>query len=563
MPRPSIYLFLVLFFYQQLLSSESISVTVPDYHIQAGQIFQVRIESNQNLSNLAYPLQLHAECSNNDQFLSQQKTPIKRWEDLNQGLDISFNLTEHKLAAAIALDVIISDASNKHIYKRRHLIKTTQSLKQQFNTFVAQWRSSAVTNNKKALQQLRLEQAAMILRKPMRIADSAHIESYFAELNEIEKPLEAIRAWPQLVESAFLHELDQSAQLLRLFMPNKTPRGLLICFRSYEAVPSKINWPPLPPAYISWAKQQQLALLDVYPSGDRQCDGVYALRAQDALNQAAEVQAELAHVPRLVLSEGIASRAALQYACLNQTKTLHGILCIDADPTINISPEQAQRLAHVPIGLSGGLMPWLKTIQAQRSGDSPELLTRVGLGSIAQGKAWQWLSDQTQHQGAAFVQQQKLHQFGERPIVCIQGSGEHLQAKQYINDLRQSIMAAWAQHCQARLPLVNDHEFRPDQYAGHDLIFLGNPFDNSALAALLAQSDGKATLNWDEREISHPNGRCLRSQVLQLQWHFSHKQRHIFVLDGPALRFPIGPLPLNPPQSQLILRQEGRVWAAD
>ena len=543
---------------------ELLTVQLPQQPIQQHHIFKLRVESNQSIKQLNYPLQLQLTLINGRTHSDHQQQDILRWEDLSQGFDLHCSLSDNILDPKILADIRLIDGHKKTLFDQRYTITTITSIKQRFNQLVNKWRQQTQPTSQHALQQLRLEQLAILLRAPLRNAEFKRIETYLQELEGLAQIRTSVTQWPQLLDRAFTQRCDHSAQPLRLFIPSHKPRALIIAFRHYQNTPNKAQWPSLPSSYLAFAQQEQCAVLDIYPAGDTNGDGMYGLRCADALKQCFAVQKNLRDIPHLILAEGNGCRAALNSILNQDLAHSHAAAFIQPHQKKTLTQKELTLLNGMAIGFSDKLPHWGSKIQAHRRLAEQHAFIRAGLGTTSEPKIWQWLKQQAVITRAPPAAQEQLHSLGQRPLLCVVGAGEHLQAKQHISDMQQSLQAAWAQHCQAQLPIIADEDFNLADYPGHDLIFLGNPFDNQALAQLLPSIPRSARpLDWDERHLRYPSGQALRSQVLQLRWHLIHKQRHIWILDGPALRFAQGPLPLQGWQSGLDIREAGRVWSAD
>ena len=543
---------------------ELLTVQLPQQPIQQHHIFKLFVESNQSIKQLNYPLQLQLTLMNGQTQSDQQQQDIQRWEDLSQGFNFHCSLTDNILDPEIHADIRLIDAHKKTLFDQRYTITTITRIKQRFNQHVNKWRQQTHATTQQALQQLRLEQLAILLRTPLRNAEFASVESYLQELEGLSKIRTSVTQWPQLIDRAFTQRSDNSAQPLRLFIPIHKPRALIITFRHYQNTPNKAQWPSLPNSYLAFAQQEQCAVLDIYPAGDTNGDGIYGLRCADALKQCFALQKNLGDIPHLLLAEGNGCRAALNSILQQDLAHCHAAAFIQPHRGKLLAPKELTLLDGMAIGFSDQLPNWGSKIQAHRRLAEQRAFIRAGLGTTSEPKIWQWLSQQAAITRPPPTLQEQLPSLGQGPLLCVVGAGEHLQAKQHISDMKQSLQAAWAQHCQAQLPMIADADFKLTDYPGHDLIFLGNPFDNQGLAQLLPSIPRSARpLDWDERHIRYPSGQALRSQVLQLRWHLIHKQRHIWILDGPALRCAQGPLPLHGWQSGLDIREAGRVWSAD
>lgn len=546
--------------HQQLASAELLRVQLPTVPIQQDHVFRIRIESDQAIHQFNYPLQLQLVLLNGEILSNKKQCSIPRWEDLNQGYDIHYLINDNILAEELYVDINVIDAHNKKLFTQRYPMKTITSIKQRFNALV----DAARAHGTQALQQLRLEQLALLLRTPLRQADFQRIESYLHELEQNTPQDAQVQHWPQLIDHAFTQTCDQSAQPLRLFIPKHQPRALIIYFRHYPTMPNKVRWPPLSAAALANAQREQCALLDIYPGGDRVGNGIYSMRCAAALKQCYALQANLRDLPHVIIAEGMGTRAAVHSIMHQDLKHCHAALFLHPVNNIQLNSTQCALFDGMAIGFSHMLPDWGSTLQAHRRLAEQSAFIRASLGDADDQAAWQWLSNQAQAERPATKHPQQIPILGQRPLICVVGSGEHLQAKQHINDLKQSLQAAWALHCQAPLPVIDDQQFQASDFEQHDLIFLGNPLDNQSLAQLLQKLPAaERVLRWDERHLHYPDGQALRSQVLQLRWHILHKQRHVWVLDGPALRIAQGPLPLITSHSALDIRHAGRVWSRD
>lgn len=144
-------------------------------------------------------------------------------------------------------------------------------------------------------------------------------------------------------ERAFRDPCDGSVQPYRLHLPKRGGQmpSLAVVFPGAGAGLRKSEWPMLPPAFLAAAREAGVALLEIYPGGDRTWCGVGVERARLALRACIHECPELAEAHRVAI--GIASGANGAIALAEQDpEHLAALLLIDPSLAVTDQPDDVQ-----------------------------------------------------------------------------------------------------------------------------------------------------------------------------------------------------------------------------
>ena len=555
---------------QYLASAEQILHTrIDDRFIRQQQPLRILVETMHAAPALAFPLQLKMSLFFDGQAFHEESISIPHWAMLSQGIVMHPSIPRTTQAVNLRCLVTLHNQRGDEIARSDEMRPTTRVLRKRFNSLVK--KVQATTD---PLAHLRLEQCALLLQQKLSIAGLIQVDAY---LKDMEEPhAKQLHTDPALIEGAYQARSDASWQPYRFhaLADDDTKALVLICHEQPPQI-TKAQWPALNPRIIQAAQAQGFSCLEIYPAGDQQWMGISLERIELSLAAVLKERPALNGKAICLLGVGLGCHGALR-AAMAKPQRYAAVLLSDCPDWQRqqglraywdqwLRQDAFQALGEHQVGLCTTAPNLVKALSAQRAIEQRGLLTRLDLGSLAASTAWQWLQAASHSavpsQRAAY---QEAH-FSDRPFLCIVGEGEHLEAKQQIQDLSRSLQGAWAQHSHGQLPMHHAQDTRWDAHTNHNLIFIGNPFDNSCLHDFLKAKARHIDpmLHWDERTLTSPSGNSLRSNITALQWLISLDDCHYWVINGPQLRFPVGLRPLQNAPSHILLRGGKTLWQSE
>ncbi len=284
---------------------------------------------------------------------------------------------------------------------------------------------------------------------------------------------------------------------------------------------AKSDWPALLPAWLAAAAAARCVVIETYPAGDRDWQGIAAMRALSRM------QDRRAGRVLLVAAAG-ASQAALRLAN-GHPELFLGVRLVDPGQGLLQVP------SGMPLTISRTLTSGARTA-AQLDPESPAFWTTPLPASVLGPVAG---AGPPLPAGAL----SRLCAYARQPFVVVVGMGEHRAAQEDDLALAHAFIAAWAQHAHGLPPAFSDAEFDPERWKDHAWVLIGNTRSNRILAQLAHRH--VLPVSWDGRQLTLRSTSYPRADRRCVAFSFERPDHGLaVVLDGSA-NWPAEGLPLS------------------
>ena len=328
---------------------------------------------------------------------------------------------------------------------------------------------------------------------------------------------------PRSGESAWRDPRDGSVQPVRWHRPAGALTAVALWCGDPGGPPTKSDWPGPPAAQMDAALAAGVAVVEIYPAGDRKWNGIALARARDLLPLV-----NPGKLPQMLVGSGYGATGAMELATL-PPPNLRAVLLIaprlglppqapvpviaadvdlrcdcgdGGDPTADPSSTGAQMMTADQAGFWAVPGPGFTRIFAS--------LTATPAHAVSENR-FDPTGDPPPEPDAALANpfdHGPLTTYAKGPFVIVVGTGESAAAAADAETLAKSFVTAWAHHAHGLPPVIRDTDYRRRDWRGHHLILIGNPLSNAILADLI--DDLKLPVTWDFRtEIVKIPGKTL------------------------------------------------------
>jgi hypothetical protein len=384
-------------------------------------------------------------------------------------------------------------------------------------------------------------------------------------------PLAGEAAWPD--------PRDGSVQPVRWHRPAGALTTVALWCGDPGDPPTKSHWQEPPAAQLDAALAAGVAVVEIYPAGDRKWNGIALARARDLLPFV-----NPGKLPLFLVGSGYGATGALVLASL-PPPNLRAVLLIS--PRLGLAPQApvpviaADVALRCDVGDSGdptpdpsSASPLMMTADQAAFWALPEpgftqpfaSLTATPAHAVAENR-FDPTGDPPPEPDAALANpfdHGPLTSYANGPFVIVVGTGESVAAAADAETLARSFVTAWAHHAHGLPPVIRDRDYRHRDWRGHHLVLIGNPLSNAVIKDLA--DDLELPVTWDFRtEIVKIPGKTLavlRSEHRPLALAVPsprHDGTSILILDG-APSWPEDPHQSPLPLSTFFL--PGSAWPA-
>ena len=553
-----------------LTAADHLRIADCDAVVRPGLPFRCRIERDPGTESGKGPWTLMVALNQNGIPVVNLDFAIERLAQVRAGIDAVL-LPPRGISdqAPLRLHVVLASASRDLIEQSERILPTPAFLWREAER--AGRRALAVGDDVRP--RLWLEQATEL----------AHLNQSLFHLDRLASLTRRLDAWAAGerpvttasggLELAFADPVDSSVQPLRLHLPVGDVRAIAVLLGNHPAPVIKAEWNGPAAAWLAAASASGLAVVEVYPAGDRFWNGVGLRRAGCALAAARATWPPLARAPAALVGIGAGAGGAVALA-EREPLLWHGLGLIAPRPFDDAETGDAAQLwsglnrpgrwpgnlANLPIICSGPLPDRLEIWRGRLESAGGSLVANLAepnipafWRSLADNAAVQprppqrWTVQDPGRYGDVTVQALTtwgvpgtlvatgqgwtaeglvlglggtkgkifgratgpLAAYATGPFVVVVGTAEHAASVADNRELAARFIAAWRAHAHGTPPLIDDSAFRARDWPRHHLVLVGNPRSNRVLATLVDAEN--LPLLWDGRELRCGEIRLLRS----------------------------------------------------
>ena len=233
------------------------------------------------------PLILQITLTQAGQMLAASESPIPRLGLLRQGVQVALvPAGAAPSAQPVELLVTLTNPSRTDLQRCQRQLNTPQGLQRALATDAARL-VAADAGRQDALPSLWVEEANEAMIGGASLHTCALLSAYHRQLTSWlagrPPPLFPIGC----SERALRDPSDGSVQPYRLHLPRRKrlPMPVVLLCSGAPGALRKSAWPMLPPTWLEAAREAGVAIVEVYPAGDRTWQGVALRRARLALSE--------------------------------------------------------------------------------------------------------------------------------------------------------------------------------------------------------------------------------------------------------------------------------------
>lgn len=354
----------------------SLQLADADPVVRHGLIWRCRIAAEIPAARFALgPYVAQVSLTQGGETIAAQDYPLVQLGQLVAGIDVVLVPgTPAQVDAPLQLAITVSDQSRRDLQHLTRVLPTPLGLQ---HGLEQRQRRLAERDDQDPLPALWLEQAGELMLGGSTMATCQQLMQITAQLD----------GWladdhQTGVTRALRDPIDGSIQPYRLHLPAgaQAPAALVVVLADAGTVVQKSAWPTLPEAWIAAARASACAVLEVYPAGDPDWEGVAVSRVWTTIAAARLAEPRLQTAPLALVGSGRGAAGAVMLA-EDQPLRVQALGLIDGRlplPTpLPLEPHErwralqrvGERPAHllaITVSLSGctdaGLLAWSRRL---------------------------------------------------------------------------------------------------------------------------------------------------------------------------------------------------------
>lgn len=602
------------------LPAAELAITACDGVARAGLPLRFRIERSTADDDGRGPWTLQVSLEQDGRRLDGIDLPIVRLAQVRTGITATLRPDAATGEAPLRLHAVLTSAARDLVEQAEHPVPTPASLAQAARVAAAQ----ATAGNAAPLPRLWAEQAAETALLPPSAGTCERLALLTRRLADWSGSRRAPPAVDGVHELACADAVDGSVQPCRLHLPIAEALAITVVLAEPAGRVIKADWPHWPASWLAAARDAGVAVVEVYPAGDRTWTGVGPRRAQLALATVRAAWPALAATPAVLIGQGTGACGVLALAEQDPLAWRAVALvaprwfpaeagddAIDRWLDLHRPGRRPGNCTGLPLFCAGPLPPvfaaWHTAFeraggQLTRNLPTPDdrgfwrvLAAAAGRPAVTPA-AWTILApgrygDRTVTALATWGVAEILRagdaprpapRAAKRldracgplaavtaaPFVVVVGTGEHAAARAGNRRLADRFIADWRAHAHGDPPQVRDVDFRAADWPRHHLVLVGNPRSNRVCADLV--DDARLPVRWDGRSLRCDGITLLRAAqppFAMCRPHPDADGRLLAIIDGdPAWRadgMPLADLPdlvLGPVERPLVRRLFDNGW---
>jgi hypothetical protein len=304
--RRHVVLLLMMIAWAQAAEPWSVVIAEADPVVRHGLIWRCRITGEIPPSRFdleAYVAQV--SLTQRGTTLAAQEFPLARLGQLVGGIDVVLvPTTPPQAEETVELAVTVSDRSHRDL---QHVVRSLTTPIGLQRGLERQQQLLAERKDLDPLPALWLEQAGELTQGGTTIATCRQLMAIGAQLDRWLAGDHTVTTWRALRDP-----IDGSVQPYRLHIPNEGPLTTLVVLLADAIGPlQKSAWPPVNDDWIAAARSAGCAVVEVYPAGDAEWQGITRTRIWSTIAAAQVADPRLASLPLALVGSRRAAVGAL------------------------------------------------------------------------------------------------------------------------------------------------------------------------------------------------------------------------------------------------------------